>query len=172
MKILPYILGAGVLFIGGRYLYQLHRAGQKVVVSVSARVHKVTIEGVVVVMNYNIKNPTNSSIEMSPPLIGLAHNGKILASSSMALVEVPPNARSEKGRIKILPFKETGTITTSILLPTLSLLGAGAKLLNRLKERLMPASDEAPITFDIQTTSTVFTKVGSYPYDQTETVEI
>jgi hypothetical protein len=172
MKILKYIVGAGVAFLGGRYLFQLHRAGKKIVVSVGARVHKVTLEGVVVVMNYNIKNPTSSSIEMSTPLIQLAHNGTVLASSSMSLVEVPEESRSAKGRILIRPFKETGTITTSILLPTLSLLGAGAKLLPRLKDRLLSGSDENPITFEIATTANVFTKIGSYPYDETVTIDI
>ncbi|MCH2216317.1 MAG: hypothetical protein MK086_14215 [Flavobacteriales bacterium] len=172
MKILKYIVGAGIVFMGGRYLYQLHRAGKKVVVSVGGRVDKVALEGVVVVMNYNIKNPTNSSIEMSTPLISLAYDGTVLASSSMALVEVPEDARSKNGRILIRPFKETGTITTSILLPTLSLLGAGAKLLTRLKDRLLPDSEETPIEFEVVTTSTVFTKVGSFPYDETIKMEV
>lgn len=172
MKFLKYIIGAGIAFWGGRHLYQLHRAGKKVVVSVGGRVHKVSFEGVVVVMNYNIKNPTNSSIEMSTPLIKLSYDSTILASSSMALVEVPKEVRSEKGRILIRPFKETGQITTSILLPTLSLLGTGAKLLTRLKNRLLSDSDEAPIKFEIDTTSTVFTNIGNYPYDETETINI
>jgi hypothetical protein len=90
----------------------------------------------------------------------------------MSLVEVPEESRSAKGRILIHPFKETGTITTSILLPTLSLLGAGAKLLPRLKDRLLSGSDENPITFEIATTANVFTKIGSYPYDETVTIDI
>ncbi len=172
MKIFKYIVGAGIAFFGGRYLFQLHRAGKKVVVSVGGRVHKVTLEGVVVVMNYNIKNPTQSSIEMSTPLIQLAYNGTVLASSSMSLVEVPEEVKSAKGRIIIRPFKETGIITTSILLPTLSLLGTGAKLLPLLKKRLLSGSDEDKIAFEIATTANVFTKIGSYPYDEKVTVNI
>lgn len=175
MKKLKYILGAGLALLGGKYLFQLHRAGKKVIVSVSGRVHKVTLEGVVVIMNYNIKNPTKGSMEMSTPLIQLTHRGILLASSSMSLVEVPETAKTAGGRIKIQPFRETGAITTSILLPTLSLLGAGTSLLPQLKQRLMSGSNnqaQIPILFEIATTAQLFTKIGSYPYDEKMTLKI
>jgi len=172
MKALNVILIGGAVFLGGRYLLSLNRAGNKVVVQVGARVHKVNFEGVEIILRYNIKNPTKGSIEMSAPLIKLSHNGKILASSSMELVEIPESVRSTKRRIKILPFKETGIITTSILLPYLSLIGAGANLITVLKKRLDPNSDETAVKFEVDTTSTVFTKVGSYSYDEKTIIEV
>lgn len=175
MKLLKYIIGGGLAFIGGRYLYQLYRTGKKVVVDVTGRVHKVTLSGVLVVLNFNIKNPTNGSIEMSMPLIKLTQGNTVLASSSMSIIDVPEEARSTKDRIKIRPFKETGTITTRILLPTLSLLGASAKLLPHLKNRLLSSSqtqNNPPIEFQVETTSTVFTKIGSYPYDEKMTISV
>jgi len=172
MKALKIILIGGAVFLGGRYLYSLNRAGKKAVVQVGGRVHKVTFEGVEVVLKYNIKNPTNSSIEMAAPLITLTHEGKVLASSSMSLVEIPEDVRSTNGRIKVLPFKETGIITTSILLPFLSLIGAGANLVTVLKNKLNAQAEQESVTFEVNTTSTVFTKIGSYPYDDTETVTI
>jgi len=172
MKILKAILIGGAAFFGGRYLFSLNRAGKKVVVSVGARVHKVSLEGVQVVLNYNIKNPTKTSIEMAAPLIKLMHNGKVLASSSMALVEIPKNVRSDKG-IKILANKETGNITTSILIPTLSIIGTGANLLTILKNRLKPDSEnKETVKFEIETTSTVFTKIASFPYDDKTIIEV
>lgn len=172
MKIIKYIFGAGLAFLGGRYLYQLHRAGEKVVVDVNGRVHKVSLSGVEVVMNYNIKNPTNSQIEMTAPLIKLLYEKKVLASSSMALVEIPEDVKNKSGHIKIRPFQETGMISTTILIPHLSILTAGANLLNRLRNRLDADRDEEPIQFDIDTTANVFTKLGSYPYDETVKVSI
>ena len=172
MKALNVILIGGAVFLGGRYLLSLNRASKKAVVQVSANVHRVTFEGVEVVLKYNIKNPTRTSIEMAAPLITLSHNGKVLASSSMALVEIPEDVRTTNGRIRILPFKETGIIATSILLPYLSLIGAGANLITALKNRLNAESEEETVKFEVATTSTVFTKVGSYPYDDKAIIEV
>lgn len=172
MKALNVILIGGAVFLGGRYLYSLNRASNKVVVQIGGRVHKVSFEGVEVILKYNIQNPTNSSIRMSAPLIKLSHNSKVLASSSMELVEIPEDVRSTNG-IKIKPFKETGIITTSILLPTLSLVGTGANLITLLKNRLNAGSDnQETIKFEIETTATVFTKVGNIPYDDKSIIEI
>ncbi len=172
MKALKFIVIGGLVYFGGRYLFSLNRAGSKAVVQVGARVHKLAMEGVVVVLKYNIKNPTRASIEMAAPLVKLSYNGKVLASSSMALVEIPEDVRSTNGRIRILPFKETGEITTSITIPYLSLVGAGAVLLARLKNRLDPDAEQVKTKFNIETTSTVFTQLGSYPFDDKAVVEV
>ena len=172
MKALKIIAIGGAVFLGGRYLFSLNRAGKKIVVQVGGRVNKVSLNGVEVILKYNIQNPTRSSIRMSAPLIKLTYQGKVLASSSMSLVEIPEDVRSTNGKIKIEPFRETGFISTSILIPHLSLIGTGANLLTRLKDKLLTQSDEDPITFEIETTSTVFTKVGSYPYDEIEKITI
>lgn len=171
MKKALIILGVGGLaFLGGRYLWQLNRAGNKAVVEVSGRVHKVALNGVEVVVNYNIKNPANVMIEMATPLVKLSHNKKIIASTSMALVDVPENAKAN-GRIRISPHSETGEIQTSVLLPYLQLIGAGGSLFTKLKERLTNSSTEQePIEFEIETVSTVFTKLGSVPYDDKQVI--
>lgn len=173
MKIIKNILIGAGLFFTGRYIWSLSRTGQKAVVEIDGRVHKVTFAGVEVVVNYNIKNPTRSSIEMAAPLISLSYNGTVLASSSMSLVDIPEEVRTPKDMIKILPFKETGKISTSILLPHLSILGAGANLLSQLKDRLNSGSDIIKkVKLEIITTSTVFTKLGSYPYDEKTVIEV
>ena len=172
MKAISIILIGGSALLVGKYLYSLNRAGQKAIVQVSGNVRKVTLEGVEVVLKYNIKNPTNTSIEMAAPLIKLSYNNKILASSSMSLVEIPEDVRSTNGNIRILPFKETGHVTTSILLAYPSLIGTGAQLIARMKSRLDAQSEQEPIKFEIETTSTVFTKIGKYPYDEKVTITI
>lgn len=164
------LIGGGILFVG-KQLLSLNRAGNKIALEIGGRIHKIALEGVVVVLKYNIKNPTVSSIQMAAPLIKLSYNGKVLASSSMALVEIPEDARSASGKIAIKPHSETGFITTSIIIPYLSLLGAGANLILRLKDSLAGNRDN-PVKFKIETNSTVYTKVGNYPYDETTTVSI
>ncbi len=164
------LIGGGILFLG-KQLLSLNRAGNKIALEVGGKIQKIAIEGVVVVLKYNIKNPTTSSIQMAAPLIKLSYNGRLLASSSMALVEIPEDVRSASGKIAIKPHSETGFITTSIIIPYLSLLGAGANLIRRLKDSLA-GKPATPVKFEIETNSTVYTKVGNYPYDETTTVSI
>lgn len=171
MKMFKAAAVIGGLLLTGKYLLSLNRAGKKIVVDVGGRIHKLSIEGVVVVLKYNIKNPTTSSIKMAAPLVKLSYNGKVLASSSMSDVEIPEKARTDDGRIKINRESETGFITTEILIPYLSLLGAGANLLLRLKDKVNGRSDEG-VNFEIETNSTVYTKVGNYPYDDTTIIKI
>jgi len=163
-----YILIGGLVFLAGRYLSSLIRTGNQVVTQISGKVDKFSIDGVVVALKYNIKNPTRTSIKIAAPLIKLSYKNKVLASSSMKLVDIPQSVKDDKGRIRILPFKETGEITTRILIPFLSLVGVGADLLTKLK-------DENPtekVKFTIDTVSTVFTKIGSYPYEEKTIVTI
>lgn len=172
MKALGFIVIGGAVFLGGRYLFSLNRAQNKAVIEASGKVDKVALNGVWVELKFNIKNPTNSNIEMAIPLVKLSHNGKILASSSMALVEIPEAVRTANGRIRIVPYNETGIISTKILLPLISLVGTGANLLTRLKNKLDPSAEQVAVKFQVETNSTVFTAVGNYPYDSISTIEV
>lgn len=172
MKALKVIIIGGAAFVGGRYLLSLNRLSKKVVVQVSGRVHKVSIDGVEILLKYNIKNPTNSSISMNAPLITLSYNGSVLASSSMASNNIPENVRGNNGTIKILANQETGEISTSILLPTLSLISAGTNLLKILKDRLKASAETKKVKIEVQTTSTVITKLGKYPYDDKTIIDV
>lgn len=166
MRAIGYIIGGGLLFFGGRYLVSLARTSDKAVVQAKGQLDKVTVEGVVVVLKFNIKNPTRTSITMSAPLIDIKYKDKVLASSSMALVDIPEEVRDSKGRIRILAFKETGWITTRILIPFVNLLGLGSGLVKRIK------NPDDKVKFTIGTTATVFTAFGQYPYDDRQEVEI
>ncbi|MBL4862191.1 MAG: hypothetical protein JKY09_04130 [Crocinitomicaceae bacterium] len=170
MKLWSGILIGGAVFFTGRYLISLNRASKKVVVQISGRVHKVTLKGIEVFLDYNIKNPTRSNMEMAVPLIKLSHAGQVLVSSSMALVDIPDATKSANGRIKIKPFQETGTITTSVLLPYLSLIGVRANLVATLKDRLN--GGEKKIKFVIETNTMIFTSVGNFPYDEKQVIEL
>lgn len=172
MKALGIIVIGGAVFLGGRYLFSLNRAQNKAVIEASGKVDKVALNGVWVELKFNIKNPTNSNIEMAIPLVKLSHDGKILASSSMALVEIPEAVRTANGRIRIVPYNETGIISTKILLPLISLVGTGANLLTRLKNKLDPSAEQVAVKFQVEINSTVFTAVGNYPYDSISTIEV
>jgi hypothetical protein len=101
---------------------------------------------------------------MTPPLIKIRHQNQgkenILASSSMALVDIPDATTDSKGRIRIPPFNETGVITTRILIPHLKLIGLSSGLIARLKD------PNEKVNFTIETNATLFTAIGSFSYDQ------
>lgn len=172
MKALKMVVIGGLVFLGGRYLFTLSRAGQKAAVDASARVKGVTLEGIGLELRFNIKNPTSSRLEMAAPLIKVLYQGSILASSSLSLVEIPSHVKSPEGRIMIEPYSETGWITTPIKLPFLTLVTAGAGLVTRLKNKLDPNEDQQTIVFELETNSTIYTKVGSYPYDEKISVTV
>jgi len=168
MKSLKYIaLGIGAFF-GGRYLFSLNRAKNKILTVVRGQRGSITAQGISIRLKYNIKNPTRVNLKMTPPLIRLLFNGKLLASSTMQQTDIPGAAKDQSGRIIIKAFKETGEISTEILVPWLSVLAVSSQLLSRLQSQ-NPADK---IKINIETSSQVYTQVGSYPFDELTSIEL
>lgn len=171
MGVIKKILIGGVIYIVGKKVLSLNRAKNKVATDVGGRIHKIGFEGVEVVLKYNVKNPTSSALQMTAPLIKLSYNGKTLATSSLSRMEIPEDSRSDNGNISIKPLSETGFISTRMLVPHLSLLGAGANLLNRLRASLTGEEDK-PVKLEVATTSQVISDIGTFPYDDLVTIEV
>lgn len=83
----------------------------------------------------------------------------------MQQVEIPQAVKDQSGRIIIDAFKETGKITTKVLIPWLSILKVSSQLYNRLK------SGEK-VSIEIETISQVFTPITDFPLDDKTTIEI
>jgi len=165
VKAIKYIaIGIGAFF-AGRYIFSLNRAKEKILVAVSGKRDKISLQGVMVELNYNIKNPTRAKMKVTAPLIKLSSNGSLLASSTMQQVEIPQAVKDQSGRIIIDAFKETGKITTKILIPWLSILKVSSQLYNRLK------SGEK-VSIEIETISQVFTPITDFPLDDKTTIEV
>tara|TARA_X000000950_G_C13650822_1_gene551639 strand:+ start:188 stop:694 length:507 start_codon:yes stop_codon:yes gene_type:complete len=168
MNALKYIaIGIGT-FLGGKYLLSLNRASQKIITSVSGKKDKITTQGISILLSYNIKNPTRANMKMTAPLIKLSFNGELLASSTMQSVDIPISVKDSIGRIEIKAFKETGKITTQIMIPWLSVLSIGPQLMKRLKSQ--NTSDK--IQLEIETISQVYTLAGDYPLEEITTIEL
>jgi len=75
------------------------------------------------------------------------------------------------GNIIIKPLSETGFISTRMLIPYLSLLGAGANLLQRLKAT-MAGEEDSSVKLQVATTSQVHSNLGTFPYDDLVTIEV
>lgn len=134
MKVLTGLLITGAVVAGASALMALNRASKKIATQITARVHKITTQGVVVVLGYNIKNPTRAALKMAIPLITVNYGNMQLAQSSLSKVNVPPAILTSEGHIRIEKHKETGMIYTEVTLPYFSLLSAGFDLVKKLKD--------------------------------------
>lgn len=168
MKVIKLIAIGGAIYFGGRYLYSLNRAKEKVVIVVSGAKDKITLQGVSILIKYNIKNPTSASMRMTPPLIRLSLEGKQIATSNMQLVDVPEKYRDSSGKILIKAFEETGEIITRLMIPWLSLLSITPDVVKRLKS----TDPKDKIELKVETTSQIFTLVGQFPYEVNSSIKL
>jgi hypothetical protein len=161
-------IGVGSFF-GVRYLWSLYRAKNKVLTTISAEREALTIQGIAIKLKYNIKNPTTANISMTPPLIKLLFNGRLIASSTMSEVDIPTHAKDVfNSRIKIEAGKETGDITTKIVLPWLSLLVISPELVARLKS----TDPKDKIKIQVESIAQLYTAVANFPYEETITLNL
>lgn len=166
MSAIKYLAGGVGVVLLGRYFIRLSRLSNNAVVELAGRVHKLDFRGLELAIEYNIKNPTSTSIRMSVPLITLSYKGSVLASSSMDETKIPENSRDQKGRIIIAPSKETGFIGTRVLIPLLSIPSVAKDLVVKLN------NSSERVKFSIKTTATVFTAVKELPYNDIQTIEV
>lgn len=161
----------GIIFLGYKgyqYVQNLKRIEEQVVITTNARVDKITILGVSLKVDYNIKNPTNAFLKMSAPLIRILIEKRQVATSDMNAVDIPANYRDSQNRIVIKPNQETGNISTSIMIPWVAMAGIAPELLKRLN-----SSDQTTKTdIEVEIKSTVYTLAGALPYSSSETFQI
>jgi hypothetical protein len=168
MKAIKYIaIGLGTFFTG-RYILSLGRAKKKVITTVSGQRDSITAQGINILVKFNIKNPTRAHMSMTAPLIKLSANGKLLASSTIPTTNIPTEAKDSNGRIKIEAYKETGEITTKILVPWLSVISISPQLLARLQSS--DPSDK--VKLELETNAQLFTGIANFPYEEKTTLTI
>ncbi len=168
MKALTYVVIGGALLLTGKYLYDINNSQYKIVIVVTGRPDTIRAQGVTIVVNYNIKNPTGATMRMTPPLIRLMLNGKQVATSSMQQVDIPESSRDASGKIIIKANAETGDIATRITIPWIALLSIAPDLVTRFKN----PDPKNKITMKVVVACRVYTLVGSFPYDQTSTIKL
>lgn len=171
MKLIKGIAIGGIVFMIGRFIYNLKRAESKTAVQVGGRVHKLTTQGAELFINYNIKNPSASVMEMAVPLITLKYKGTLLASSSMTPMILPSGVSvNSKGRIPIGAHSETGVITTKVLIPYLSMVGLGVDLVKLMQDRINGGDTKIKLTSEVNTS--IFAGPLTIPYDDVQTLTI
>ena len=168
MKAVKYIVIGGAIVLTGKYLLSLNRAQKKVVIVTTGKKDKISAQGISILIKYNIKNPTNATMRMSPPLIKLSVNGKLIGTSNMQLIDIPADVRDKSGKIIIRAFNETGNIETRVLIPWMSLASVGSDIIKRLQS----SDKKDQITITVETLSQIFSLVGNFPYEETTTIKL
>lgn len=168
MKAVTILIVGGAIVLTGKYLLSLNRAQHKIVIVTTGKKDNISVQGISVLVRYNIKNPTNANMRMTPPLIKLMVNGKLLATSNMQMIDIPTEVRDKSGKIVIRAFSETGNIETRVLIPWISLASIAPDLIQRIKS----SDPKDQITVKVETISQVFSLVGSFPYEESTTMKL
>lgn len=166
MGALKYIVVGAAVLLGGKYLLSLKRAKDNILTSVSGDRGKIGIDGIDLLIKYNIKNPTKVEVAVKPPLIKLSFNGKLIASSAMKSVDIPEGIKDEAGNIRIKAFSETGDIVSTVPISWMNLLSISPDLVTKLQNK------DTKLTIGVETITRVYTAVGSYPLDDITKIEL
>lgn len=167
MKTIAIIAIGGAILAAGSYLYGINNSQYKIVLAVGGRIHKLSAQGVILKVNYNIKNPTTSTMRMSPPLIRITLNGKQIATSNMRTIDIPEQSR-DKDKIVIRANQETGAIESEVIVPWISLLGVAPDLITKLQNQ----DGKTKLAIKVETQARIFTLVGAFPYEQTTSIKV
>lgn len=91
MKIGWVVLGGAGLFFGGRYLMRLNRLNTELETVMTAKIHKVSLAGITIRVDVQLKNPTKGKIKLKYPFVKIQHEGKTIGSSQAVNqdIEVP-----------------------------------------------------------------------------------
>lgn len=168
MKAIKYlVIGSAVVF-AGKYLLSLNRAQKKIIIVATGKRDKISTQGISILIRYNIKNPTKASMRMTPPLIKLSINGKLIGTSNMQLNDVPAAVRDKSGKIIIRAFNETGNIEAHVLIPWISLATVGGDLIKRFQS----TDPKDQITVKLETISQVYSLVGNFPHEESLIIKL
>jgi hypothetical protein len=168
MKTFTLIVVAGAALAAGSYLYGINKSQYKIVLTVTGRIHKVTAQGVSLMIKYNIKNPTTSAMRMTPPLIRITVNGKQIATSNMREIDIPENSRDSSGKIQIRANAETGEIESEVMVPWVGLISVAPDLVSRFQN----SDGKTKVTLKVFTQSRIYTLLGVFPYEQNTSIKV
>jgi DNA-directed RNA polymerase subunit K/omega len=167
MNAFTVIAVGGTLVLVGNYLYGINKSQYKIALVATGRVQKISVSGVVLRVQYNIKNPTAATMRMSAPLIKISVNGKQVATSNMQTTDIPEESR-DGDKIVIRANTETGAIASELIIPWIALAGVAPDLITRFKN----PDGKNKISLKVETLCRIFTMVGSFPYESVSTIKV
>jgi hypothetical protein len=111
----------GALYLGSRMLGAKRLGDKSIVRALNPKISKITMAGISLSTDVVVDNPTNSSVQITKPVIKLSSNGNYLASS------VP-----EKGILNISPIGQSNLGTITIDIPWSALTPFISGLINKI----------------------------------------
>jgi hypothetical protein len=168
MKTFTILAIGGAVLIAGSYLYGINKSQYKIVLTATGRIHKVTAQGVTLIIRYNIKNPTTAAMRMTPPLIRITVNGKQIATSNMREIDIPEASRDDSGKIIIRANQETGDIESEVIIPWVGLISTAPDLISRLQN----TDGKTKVSLKVETQARIYTMLGVFPYEQNTTIKV
>lgn len=160
-------IGGALLLVAGSQLNKINKSQYKIAVTVTGKIHKVSVSGVTLRIFYNIKNPTDATMRLSPPFIIIVVNGKQVATTNMQVIDIPESSRDDSGKIVIGANRETGEITSEVIVRWMDLASIGPEVIKRIRE-----GKKGQLTVKITTRCQVYTFLGAFPYEQESKIKV
>lgn len=144
----------GGLVAGGAYLWRLNKASVNLEIVPTAKLHKVDLQGVVIRVDVQLKNPTRTGLKLKFPFIKLLSKGSSIGSS-----------QSVNQDIALPAFGEAKFEAIMIRIPMFSLLSTAKDLLQAVK------NGEA-FQIGVTTMTTIDLGWKKVPYEKTDEVQL
>lgn len=148
------LLGGAGLFFGGRYLMQMNRLENELETVITAKIHKLSLSGITLRVDVQLKNPTKGKIKMNYPFVKILHDGKTIGSS-----------QSVKQEVEIPSFGEARIEAVMIDLPYSQLLINAWNMVQLIQ-------DGKPVTVQVKVISSVKMIWGDQPYEEMKEVTL
>jgi hypothetical protein len=151
------LIGAGVVAAGtGIYLLQLNRTGNELESVVRAQIFKVSLSGLTLRVDAQLKNPTGKQIKIKFPFVKMIYKGTTVGSSQVVDKE-----------ITIPKFGQVMIEKIMLDIPVMSLLSAGADMTKAF------INGTEAITLDVKTIAPVILALDkTFPYEKTDSITL
>lgn len=151
------LLGLGIgggAVAGGMYLWRLNKTSVNLEVVPMVKLHKLDLQGLVLRVDVQLKNPTRMSLKLKFPFIKLLIKGSIIGSSQAVNQD-----------IAIPAFGEAKFEAIMIRVPMFSLLSTAKGLLQAIQQ-----GDVFKI--GVTTMTTIDLGIKKVPYEKTDEVQL
>ena len=139
------LLGAGAVLTGG-YLLRMSRTSANLETEVNAKIHSLTLSGIVIRVDAKLKNPTDGTLKIKYPFVKVGYKDSTIGSSQVL-----------NQNITIPPFGEANIEGIMINIPLLGLFSVALDLIKSIKSG-------AGVKVMITVVSTIYTTFSSMPY--------
>lgn len=151
------LIGLGIgggLAAGGHYLWRLRKTSVNLEIVPTVKVHKLDLQGLVLRVDVQLKNPSNTSLKLKFPFVKLLIKGSSIGSSQAVNQD-----------IALPSFGEAKFEAIMIRIPMLSLLSSAKSL-------LLAVQQGEAFKIGVMTITTIDLGWKTLPYESTDEVQL